>query len=118
MKIYVSLLCFFVTKSFAGAEDYLPDNITRHEPTLHITLSSLMGTVSYIFTEDVSDTLILCNGVGLIKEVYDEISYNGFNSEDLLFNALGCGIGVLVGSTVVSAFKQNDAFGFQYSIKW
>ncbi len=37
-----------------------------------------------------------CMGIGVAKELYDEWNYGGFSPEDLVADAIGCGLGIVL----------------------
>lgn len=57
--------------------------------------------------DDYRYSLATCFAIGLGKEIYDEIDYNGFDEKDLLADALGCGLGVWLDEAF---FQDNLSF--------
>lgn len=85
---------------------------------LHLGVSTVIGaSVQYVY-EDTMTTMLICTGVGLGKELYDEVSYGGFDTEDLIYDVIGCGIGAVVGDYGVKMFKHQDAIGIGYEFKF
>ncbi|WP_230852878.1 hypothetical protein [Vibrio alginolyticus] len=63
---------------------------------LHFAASTGIGLASGALIEDWKLSTSVCLGVGLAKEVYDEIDYGGFDEKDMLANAGGCVTGLII----------------------
>ena len=61
----------------------------------HFVVSYVIGVGTNFVFEDWKTSLVACSAVGLGKEIYDEIDYNGFSEEDLAYDILGCSLGIL-----------------------
>ena len=95
--IILSVL-YFSTNSFAMEKDKL----------MHFSVSTSIGLFSELAIDDPLKSIALCSSVGLAKEVYDQIDYNGFSKKDLLYDALGCGLGVFTGNRLKFHFSNKD----------
>lgn len=93
----------------------LPSLAIDTDKKLHFGVSTAVGAASQVFVGDWRASMSICMGVGLAKELYDEYSYNGFDTEDLLWDAAGCAAGVIVGDTALTIYQSNDAIGLYYS---
>ncbi len=93
---------------------------------LHTAFSFVIsGTVTGI-SENAKLGFTSCMIVGTGKELLDEVSYGGFDTKDLMHDALGCGLGSYL---VIKTFKSyeikpytfdngSNGFGFQYKIRF
>lgn len=85
-----------------------------YDKKLHIGVSTVIATTVYIKTTSWQDTMTVCLGVGLAKELYDEVSYGGFDTKDLAADLVGCGLGIALGHTTLQLWQSGDATGLQY----
>ncbi len=91
--LFGALFCFL---SASALSDDLQDNIDQvdEDKKLHFKYSAGIGAASQLVTGNTYTSLAVCGGVGLAKEIYDEIDYGGFSKNDMLANAIGCVVGV------------------------
>lgn len=88
-------------------------NIAK-DKQMHTIGSAGIGAVAQAITHDVVKSSIVCIGVGVSKELYDEYSYGGFDTKDLLADAVGCAIGI-AGVKVIQVYTDGDAVGVQFN---
>lgn len=79
-------LCSMLSLSTYAADD---------DKIMHFTASSAIGFAVNGYFEDHQTALAACVTVGLAKELYDQVDYGGFSGQDLVADALGCGLGVV-----------------------
>ena len=83
-------------------------NALDRDKQLHLGASTMLGSASYIvFKDDTTKALASCLSIGLAKELYDEYDYGGFDSKDMVANAIGCGIGYSVSHGIDVLFFDN-----------
>ncbi|CAH9017303.1 conserved hypothetical protein [Vibrio phage 150E35-1] len=104
MRYLLILLLMIPTSSYAIERDKV----------LHVSASVLIGATSEIYFEDAYKSTALCMGVGLAKELYDEYDYGGFDTQDLVADAIGCAIGVYTGYQI-NVWTDNDVTGVSYT---
>ena len=75
----------------------------------HFGVSTAIGAASTYFFDDYRYSLASCFAVGLGKELYDEYDYNGFSGKDLVYDGLGCSLGVLTGEVIKFNLTDNSA---------
>ncbi len=92
-----------------------------HDKKLHFGVSSAIGFVGYGVTDDKVLSYTGCMAIGFGKEVYDIAhSEDGFSTEDLVADALGCVVGVessayLRGVEILPSFGS-DYWGINFKI--
>ncbi|MCY9861313.1 hypothetical protein OTK49_02130 [Vibrio coralliirubri] len=86
-KKLAALTLFSVLSFSASAMD--------NDKIMHLTASSAIGFAANGYFDNHQDALVTCLSVGLAKEIYDEIDYGGFSGQDLVADAIGCGLGVV-----------------------
>lgn len=88
----------------------------RDDHKKHLGVSYGLGIVSTYYFEKPLYGFSSCLAVGLGKEIYDEIDYNGFDGEDLAYDALGCALGTLTVKGLEFAITKNSAtISYNYS---
>lgn len=75
----------------------------------HLAVSYGVGLVSTYYFDDPLYGFSSCFAVGLAKEIYDEIDYEGFDGKDLAYDALGCALGTLTIEGLQFAFTEDSA---------
>lgn len=93
-------------------------NAVDYDKKLHFGASTTISALTYVYTESWETSLSVCMTIGVAKELYDEYDYGGFDTKDLIFDAAGCVIGVIVGSTALSLYRDDDIIFLNYSWKW
>jgi uncharacterized protein YfiM (DUF2279 family) len=83
----------------------------------HFSVSYGIGVGTSLIFDDWKTSLVACSAVGLGKEIYDEIDYNGFSKEDLAYDILGCSLGVLTVEGLSFSLKK-DYYAIQYQYKF
>lgn len=73
----------------------------------HFAVSGAIGASMQLYTEDWKTSMATCVGVGLAKELYDNV----FSEKDLVADVLGCSVGVLLGDTALKVWSQDDSIG-------
>ena len=86
----------------------------EYDKKLHFVGSVIIGSVTQVAVEDWRVSAATCMAIGIAKEVYDEYSYGGFDTKDLLFDAAGCALGVLTGNALLSVWHKEDTVGISY----
>lgn len=66
----------------------------------HLAVSAVIGAGSTLIFDDYRYSLGLCLSAGIAKEVYDHYDYGEFDEKDLMYDAIGCGLGVLTGEVI------------------
>lgn len=56
----------------------------------------IIGSVAEAKMNNLALSTASCMAVGLAKEIKDEVSYGGFSTSDLGYDALGCVTGVVM----------------------
>lgn len=80
----------------------------------HFAVSGAIGASMQLYTEDWKTSMATCVGVGLAKELYDNV----FSEKDLLADLVGCSVGVLLGDTALKVWSQDDSIGIQYNLRF
>ena len=96
----------------------LPTQAIEKDKQLHFGVSTVIGGIAYYHTESAFKSMVGCTVVGVGKEVYDEISYGGFDEKDLLADVIGCGVGTFVSSEFVKFQATNEFFGVKFEGKF
>lgn len=96
----------------------LPAQAIEKDKQLHFGVSSVIGGIAYYHTESSFKSMVGCAVVGVGKEVYDEISYGGFDEKDLLADVIGCGVGTFISSELVRFQATNEFFGVKFEGKF
>lgn len=78
----------------------------------HLTVSTGIATLTYGATNSAWASFGACIGVGLAKELYDQQDYGKFSSEDMQANAIGCGIGMVLGYALFGS--KNSGFSVRF----
>lgn len=82
----------------------------------HLIVSYAIGLGSTYYFDDPIIGFSSCLAVGLGKEIYDQIDYNGFDEKDLAYDAIGCFLGTLTVEGLKFSFDKNNAFvSYQYN---
>ncbi len=84
----------------------------------HLGVSAVLGAGLQYHTDDWVTSMTACSLVGLGKEIYDEYDYGGFDTEDLAYDVVGCGLGVVVGDYGLYLFGDQDAKGVGYKFEF
>ncbi len=108
-KLYLITMIgiFTATNSFAEIRD-------DHQK--HLAISYGIGVASTYYFKEPLYGFSSCFAVGLAKEVYDEIDYNGFDGKDLAYDALGCALGTVTVKGLEFVFTKNSAaISYNYS---
>jgi len=74
----------------------------------HLVISTAIGAGSSFIFDDYRYSLATCFSIGLAKEFYDQYDYGGFSKEDLMYDAIGCAIGVFSTEHVKLHFKKDS----------
>lgn len=106
------LLVLALVAPLTYAEDLSP----KKDKLMHFGFSTAISGAATIVSEDWRVGFGVCMGVGLAKEIHDEISYGGFSGADLAYDAAGCALGAFVGDYAVKLHKQNDVVMVSYTI--
>lgn len=96
----------------------MPAKAIERDKQLHFGVSSIIGGTAYYYTESAFKSMVGCTIVGGLKEAYDEVSYGGFDGEDLAWDVVGCGVGVFVSSEFVKFQATNEFFGVKFEGKF
>lgn len=94
-----------------------PTFALEKDKQLHLGVSTAIGTYSQYHLEDWKTSMLVCSSVGAVKEVYDEIDYGGFDSVDMVYNVIGCGVGVFTGN-MLTVYKQDDNVTLSFEMKF
>lgn len=82
----------------------------------HFAVSTVIGAGSNYVLDDPMNSFLVCFGVGLGKEIYDEIDYGGFSEKDLFYDVLGCGLGVFtIEGLDIKMSRDSAFFNYKYS---
>lgn len=72
----------------------------------HLALSAGIGFSSELYFRDKTDAFVASTIVTASKEVYDKVSGKGCASvNDMIYNAVGAGIGIYTGSLFIAPNK-------------
>lgn len=93
-----------------------PTNAVEDDKGKHLAASVAIGGAAEWYFEDYATSMAICAGIGVAKEVYDEIDYGGFDAEDLAYDIVGCAIGVAIPN--MSVTEWNDATMLTYKIEF
>jgi hypothetical protein len=96
----------------------LPVEAMEEDKAKHLILSFTLGAITHYTTEDWKTSIGACITVGLVKELYDEYDYGGFDNKDLAYDAVGCALGAVVGDTALKLYRDDDAIGLQYTLNF
>ena len=88
----------------------LNTNAAERDKKLHFGFSAAIGAVAQGYTENVYYSTAICMGVGVSKELHDEYSYGGFDTKDLVADAIGCAVGI-GGIKWIQIYNKDDAYG-------
>ncbi|MEA5357590.1 hypothetical protein VB319_27035 [Vibrio parahaemolyticus] len=100
-------LCFLLFVS----ENALSANVDD-DKILHFGASTAIGFASQSFFEDKDSGFYTCAAVGVAKELYDEVDYGGFDTNDMVMNLVGCAVGTVIGDELgfkIGMSKIGDA---------
>jgi uncharacterized protein YfiM (DUF2279 family) len=98
----------FSLKSYAEVE---------YDKKLHAGVSAVIGSVSQVVTKDTLKSSTICMSLGVAKELYDEVKYEGFDEKDLLADTIGCAVGIL-GVKSVQLYKEDGSLGLRLNVKF
>lgn len=105
----VLVLTLVPTVSFAMEKD----------KQLHLGVSTVIAGTTQFITDDWRISMSFCTLVGVGKEVYDEMSYGGFDEKDLAYDVAGCIIGTVIGDYGLYLYQDSDdATGIGYQFKF
>ncbi len=85
---------------------------------LHLGVSTVIGASTQYYTEDWKTSMAVCSLVGLTKELKDQYVYNGFDTEDLAYDIVGCALGTLIGDYGLTLIKEDDIVTVNYEMKF
>lgn len=85
-------------------------NAIEKDKVKHVSYSYVIGTGSELYFDNPIKSMTLCSSVGLGKEIYDQIDYNGFDHKDLMYDVIGCGLGVLTGNLINFYVDDKNVF--------
>ncbi len=72
----------------------------------HFVGSAGIGLLSEVYFEDKASAFVTTLSIGLTKEIYDKVSGKGCASGyDMLYNAIGAGVGIYTGSWFITPNK-------------
>ncbi len=100
---YALALCLALTSLYSSVATSANIDVP-FDKQLHFGVSAAIGFASYSVL-DKNEAFLACSSVGLMKELYDEYDYGGFDKNDMVMNLIGCGIGYAVGDKI--GFKIN-----------
>lgn len=107
MKLKLVGIALFIASSSAIA--------VEKDKKQHFAISTAIGLGSTYVFEDYRYSLAACLAVGIAKETYDYVDYGLFDEKDLMYDALGCGLGVFTGETIKFHFQDDGAsLSFNY----
>ncbi|WP_054389370.1 hypothetical protein [Vibrio parahaemolyticus] len=86
------LLCLILFIPESALSEHLDD-----DKILHFGVSAAIGFASQSFFEDKDSGFYTCAAVGVAKELYDEVDYGGFDTNDMVMNLVGCAVGTVIG---------------------
>lgn len=83
------------------------DNISfAQDKQKHVIGSGGIGLLSELYFEDKTLAFVTTLSIGLTKEIYDKVSGKGCASGyDMLYNAIGAGVGIYTGSWFITPNK-------------
>ena len=84
---------------------------------LHFGVSTAIGAGAQVYHDNVLKSGLSCMGVGVAKEVIDEIDYGGFDEKDLIADAIGCAVGIS-GVKFIQIYQDGDAVGLGVNLKY
>ncbi|ARN69949.1 MULTISPECIES: hypothetical protein [Vibrio] len=108
MKILKTLT---LSLSLVFASNALSANVDD-DKILHFGASTAIGFASQSFFEDKDSGFYTCAAVGVAKELYDEVDYGGFDTNDMVMNLVGCAVGTVIGDELgfkIGMSKIGDA---------
>ena len=85
-----------------------------NDKKLHFGASSGIGLSSTLVFEKPLNSFLACSSVGLVKEIYDEIDYGGFDEKDIFYNLAGCALGVTIGEGSKRFILKPSGIEFKY----
>ncbi len=85
---------------------------------LHLGVSAVLGAGLQYHTEDWVTSMTACSLVGLGKEIADPYIGGTSDKEDMYYNIVGCGLGVVVGGYGLYLFRDQDAKGVGYKFEF
>jgi len=94
------------------------------EPDKQLHVKASIGAASFFYMINTYsgrshwETAAECMAVGIGKEIYDEISYGGFDTRDLAADAVGCAIGVLLADSAWKIAASSTEVGISYEWKF
>lgn len=89
----------------------------EQDKLLHAGVSTVIGGVAYTYTESWLLSMSGCMTVGVVKEVYDEIDYGGFDHKDLIADGVGCLFGTFVSDTFIVT-SDGDEMVINYKVSF
>lgn len=84
---------------------------------LHLGVSTVIGISVQYYTEDWKTSLGTCLAVGAAKEITDPYIGGARDHEDMIYNTIGCGVGVFTGN-VLTVLKQDDKVFLQFEMEF
>lgn len=95
---------------------YSNSNLDKYDDrALHFSVSTGLGAAAYWLSEDKTISYTACLGVGLGKELYDDAeSGNSFSGKDIVFDIIGCSLGIeasalVEGLSITPSYDGNEA---------
>ncbi len=77
---------------------------------MHFTVSTGLGAGTYYLTKHRLVSYSTCLGVGVAKELYDDTQVdNSFSGKDVVFDVLGCAVGV-EGTVMMKGFMLTPSY--------
>lgn len=102
-KFILALVLSVVTIPSFACKDSLAFTEDKQK---HLALSGVIGFTSELYFRDKTDAFVASTLVTASKEVYDKVSGKGCASvNDMIYNAVGAGIGIYTGSWFITPNK-------------
>ena len=102
-KLILALVLSAVSMSSFACKDSLAFSSDKQK---HLALSAGIGFASELYFGDKTKAFVASTLVTASKEVYDGVSGKGCASvNDMIYNAIGAGVGIYSGSLLISPNK-------------
>lgn len=108
IKALIIFMCIFTSAStYSKVEE---------DKQLHFGVSSIIGYGTTYMLETGAARYGTCIGIGLAKEIYDEYDYGVFSKDDLIYDTLGCVVGVMSGRAISLHMEEDVVYiDFKYT---
>lgn len=116
IPLLLILIVTFMTAPTASAIEQ--DKALHYGVSLGVSTVATVALNHYNVNQSAYKGFGICMGVGLAKEIYDEIDYGGFDEKDLVADAAGCFTGSILGVTWIKLYSENDTTGFEINYKF